>query len=57
MKTLTFRGSSFSYQPTRIPTRLEQNYTTKYRGQAAEIRQAIAPSNTSKGLTYRGIAY
>ena len=57
MTTLTFRGSRFAYQPTRIPTSIDRSNVTKYRGQTVEIRQAIAPSSEPKGLTYRGVAY
>ncbi|AFY39847.1 hypothetical protein Lepto7376_3671 [[Leptolyngbya] sp. PCC 7376] len=57
MTTLTFRGSQFTYQPTRIHTPTCKTHTTKYRGQVVAIRQPITPDSTPKGLIYRGVAY
>ena len=57
MTTLTFLGSYVSYQPTRIPTKINKSQVMKYRGQVVEIREAIAANNAPKGLKYRGIAY
>lgn len=57
MTTLTFLGSHVSYQPTRIPTRIDRSQTTKYRGQVLEIREPVARKVSTKGLIYRGVAY
>ena len=56
MTTLTFRGSNFSYQPTRLSTTLDNN-AVKYRGQEYTRHQAIATETGSKGLKFRGVAY
>ena len=57
MNNLSFLGSRVSHQLTPIPTPIRHTYETKYRGQHVTLRQAIIPSSTCKGLTYRGVAY
>ncbi len=57
MTTFNFLGSRVSYEPTCISTKLDHRSTTKYRGRSYESHQAIAPTSSKKGLTYRGIAY
>ena len=57
MNTLSFLGSHVSHQPTPIPTPIRHTYETKYRGQHVTLRQAIVPSSTFKGLTYRGVTH
>ena len=56
MTTLKFRGSSFSYQPTRLSTPVNGEMA-KYRGREYAAHQAIAPVSQEKGLKYRGVAY
>ena len=56
MTTLKFRGSNFSYQPTRLSTPVEGK-TAKYRGHEYSAHQAIATTSQEKGLKYRGVTY
>lgn len=55
--TLTFLGSHVSYEPTYLPTPVDNSQETKYRGQRLEIHEPIVTVAAPKGLKYRGIAY
>lgn len=57
LTTLTFRGSHFSYQPTRITTTVDPSKTVKYRGVEYQPRQPITAPTRLKGLKFRGLAY
>ncbi len=57
MTTFKFRGSQYSYNPTRLKTPMGENGVVKYRGQEYSRHQAIATNPATKGLKYRGATY